>query len=233
MSARAGIGTICAMGFRAEAGTDSRVAARAAAIASLGAAVIHTAVTPDHWRDWLPAGVFFASIAMFQLIWAVLAWTRPPSAVLAAGIAANAGIAALWVLSRTAGQPFGPNAGQTEAVQAAGICALLLECYVVMGAAWGWFRAEGRAAPVSGLGSTLVLLGANAVIASVVAVGLVSGVHGHDHHRDSDHREDPTTASAGADRVSPSAHRVLPPQPPVDHGDHGDHGDHQDHRHEG
>jgi hypothetical protein len=143
--------------------------------------VIHFAVTPAHWSDWLPSGIFFASIAVFQLIWALLAWTRPPAVLLVAGIAANAGFAALWIWSRTAGEPFGPNAGEPEPVQAAGICALLLECYVVMGAAWAWYRGD-RAEPVSGFGSALVLLGANTVVAAAVTAGVASGLQGHGHH---------------------------------------------------
>ena len=143
--------------------------------------MIHFAVTPAHWSDWLPSGVFFASIAVFQLIWAFLAWTRPPAVLLAAGIVANASFAALWVWSRTAGEPFGPNAGEPEPVQAAGICALLLECYIVMGAAWAWFRGD-QAAPVSGVGSALVLLGANTVVAAAVTAGVASGLQGHNHH---------------------------------------------------
>ena len=175
------MGSIGPVNFRAEAGTDRRLAARAAAIASLGAAAIHIAVLPGHWREWLPSGVFFASVAVFQVVWAILAWTRPPSALLAAGIFANLGFAGLWIVARTAGQPLGPNAGETEAVQAAGICALLLECYVVMGALWAWFRNEDRAEPVSGFSSAAVLLGANALVATAVTVGVVSGVRGHDH----------------------------------------------------
>lgn len=169
------------MTSRAASGTDSKVAARAAATASLGAAVIHFAVTPAHWNHWLPSGIFFASIAVFQLMWSFLAWSRPPAVLLAAGIVANAGFVALWVWSRTAGQPFGPNAGEPEAVQAAGICALLLECYIVMGAAWAWFKGD-RAGPVSRFGSALVLLGANTVIAAAVTAGVASGLQGHDHH---------------------------------------------------
>jgi len=169
------------MTVRAETGTDSTVAARAAAIASAGAAVIHLAVTPTHWRDWVLSGIFFASVAVFQLIWAVLAWTRPPVVLLAAAIVANSGLAVLWVWSRTLGEPFGPNAGELEAVHAAGICALLLECYVVMGSAWAWLRHD-RAESVSRLQSALVLLTANTVVAAAVAVGLASSLQGHYHH---------------------------------------------------
>lgn len=179
------LGTIGAMTSRAVSGTDSRLAARAAAAASLGAAVIHFAVTPAHWNDWLPSGIFFASIATFQLIWALLAWTRPPAALLAAGIVANGGFAALWVWSLTLGQPFGPNAGQPEAVHAAGICVLLLECYIVMGAAWAWFRGD-RAEPLPSFGSALVLLGANTVVAAAVTAGVASGLQGHENHHGPD-----------------------------------------------
>ena len=76
--------------------TDSGLAARVAAIASIGAAVIHFAVMPDHWRDWVPSGVFFAGIAVFQLVWGLAVLTRRPGAMLlATGILANLGSVAL------------------------------------------------------------------------------------------------------------------------------------------
>lgn len=168
------------MSSRAATGNDSRVAARAAAISSVGAAAIHFAVMPAHWREWMPSGLFFGSLAVVQLVWALLAWTRPPAVLLAAGIVANSGAVALWVMSHTTGLPFGPGAGQPEPVHAAGIGVLLLECYVVMGAAWAWYRHR-MPEPVSELGSGLVLLGANAVMACTVLVGVASGLQGHDH----------------------------------------------------
>ena len=148
--------------------TDSRLAARCAASASLGAAVIHFAVTPMHWRDWLASGLFFAGLATFQLVWAFLAWSRPQSLVLAAGIAANAGAAALWVMSCIVGPPFGPSAGQPEAVSSAGISVLLLQCYVVMGAGWAWSR-QYRPEPVPGFRRAMVLMGTNSVVVMIEA----------------------------------------------------------------
>ena len=188
--------------------TDSRLAARCAAIASLGAAVIHFAVIPMHWRDWLPSGYFFAALAVFQLLWAFVAWSRPGTLVLAAGIAANAGAAALWVMSCVAGLPVGPSAGQPEAAGAAGICVLLLQCYVVMGSMWAWTR-QHQAEAVSGFKRAAVLIGANAVMAGAVAVGLVGSLHGQQHHHGgaveaaSDHH-----ASHDAHVVEPLAPRV-------------------------
>ena len=169
------------MATRETTKTDSRLAARCAAVASLGAAVIHFAVTPMHWRDWLPSGVFFAALAMLQLIWAFVASSRPGTLVLAAGIAANAGAVALWVTSCIAGPPVGPSAGQPEAVGAAGICVLLLQCYVVMGAGWAWSR-KYEPEEVSGFGRALVLVGANTVMAGAVTVGLAASLQGHHNH---------------------------------------------------
>ena len=160
--------------------TDSRLAARLAAIASLGAAVIHFAVVPTHWQEWMPSGLFFVSIALFQLIWARVVLARPSTAVLAAGIMANVGACALWALSRTAGAPFGPHAGEPELVQAAGLCALLLEVYVIMGTGWVWYRGH-QPALISAFGNAIVLLGASAVIAAAATLGVASGLQ-HDHH---------------------------------------------------
>ena len=182
--------------------TDSRLAARLAAISSCGAAVIHFAVVPAHWQEWTPAGLFFASIAVFQLVWAVMVSIRPSAGVLAAGIVANVGAAALWAVSRTAGAPFGPHAGEAEVVEAAGICVLLLECYVVMGAGWVWYRGRQPGA-VSGFGNVVVSLGAGAVIAAAATAGVASGLQ-HGHHGPAD---------AEADHHAPS----------VDHEGHHDH----------
>ena len=159
--------------------TDSRLAARLAALASLGAAVIHFAVVPTHWQEWMPAGVFFTSIALFQLLWARLVLTRTTTPVLAAGIMVNLGAIALWAVSRTVGAPFGPHAWEAELVQAADLCALLLQIYVVMGASCVWYRGlQGQ--PVPGFGSALVLMGAVGVVTLASTVGVASGLqHGH------------------------------------------------------
>jgi hypothetical protein len=160
--------------------TDSRLAARLAAISSLGAAMIHFAVLPTHWQEWTPSGIFFASIALFQLLWALTVRVRPSAAVLAAGILANVGAAALWVWSRTAGAPFGPHAGEPEVVEAAGLCALLLQCYIVTAAGWVWYRGQ-RAEPISGFANAIVLSGASAVIAAAATAGVASSFL-NDHH---------------------------------------------------
>ena len=145
--------------------TDSRLAARCAASASLGAAVIHFAVTPMHWRDWLASGLFFAGLATFQTRLGLPCLVTPPVVGACGGIAANASAAALWVMSCIVGPPFGPSAGQPEAVSSAGISVLLLQCYVVMGAGWAWSR-QYRPEPVPGFRRAMVLMGTNTVMAA-------------------------------------------------------------------
>ena len=207
--------------------TDSRLAARLAALASIGASVIHFAVVPDHWQAWPPAGVFFVSVALFQLIWAPLVLARTTSPILAAGIVFNVGVIALWVYSRTAGAPFGPHAGQAELVQAADLCALLLQIYVVMGAGLVWYRGlQGQ--PIPALANATIFAGAIGVVALASTVGVASGLrHGHapgtaesGHHgieqTDSEHGHPAPTGS-----VTP-ADVTIPPAQPLDdsHGDH-------------
>ena len=156
------------------------LAARLAAIASVGAALIHFAAVPTHWQEWLPSGLFFVTIALFQLIWARVVLVRTTTPVLAAGIVVNVGALALWAVSRTAGAPFGPHAGQPELVQAADLCALLLQLYVVMGAGWVWHRGRQRE-PIPAFANAFVLLGAGAVIALASTLGVASGLRHGDH----------------------------------------------------
>jgi hypothetical protein len=221
--------------------TDSRLAARLAAIASAGAAVIHFAAVPTHWQEWMPSGLFFASIALFQLIWARVVLARPDKTVLVAGIVANVGVIALWALSRTAGAPFGPHAGEPEFVQAAGLCALLLEVYVVMGAGWVWYRGH-QPEPIPAFANAIVLLGIGAVITSAATLGVASGLrHGHHapagaeteqldpsighvdgHHNHPEPTTSPITESIGTP-AEPTPAEAAPPAMDPSHETDGDH----------
>lgn len=180
--------------------------------------MIHVVVTPMHWRDWLPSGVFFAVLAGVQLMWAMAVWSRPRRRLLAVGIAANAGAAALWVISCVIGPPVGPSAGQPEAVGAAGICVLLLQCYVVMGAAWAWARTH-EPEEVSGFGRAMVLIGANTIMAGAVTVGLAASLQGHHHHHggtteaQADHHGGHEAHTEGHHDGTGHADPVGPPEP--------------------
>ncbi|WP_235892469.1 hypothetical protein [Mycolicibacterium hodleri] len=230
------------MAPRAATRTDSRLAVKLAALASFGAAIVHFAVVPTHWQEWIPSGLFFVSIALFQLIWARLVLAQTTTSVLAAGIMLNVGAIALWALSRTSGAPFGPHAGEPELVRAADLCAVLLQIYVVMAAGWVVYRGH-HGEPIPAFGNAIVLLGATAVVALASTVGVASGLqHGHpeqagaatDHHGPNveptdghhDHPEPatspPTVESIGTPAAPAPAEPAVPPERPLndDHGDH-------------
>jgi FtsP/CotA-like multicopper oxidase with cupredoxin domain len=87
-----------------------------AALPTLGAAAIHLAVAPAHFREYVPFGVFFLVVGCTQAIGAVELAVRPtrPLALLIAG--GSVALIGLWLVSRTAGLPIGPDPGQPEAL---------------------------------------------------------------------------------------------------------------------
>jgi len=107
------------------------------ALASLSAAAaaIHFAVVFEHFRDYLLYGVFFLVLAWAQLIWpAVLLW-RPSRLWLWLGLAGNAAVLAVYVLSRTAGLPFGPDLHHPEPVGALDVVSCVLQFALAAGCA--------------------------------------------------------------------------------------------------
>lgn len=227
-----GADIIVRVASRTSTKTDSGLAARLAAAASLGAAVIHFAVIPVHYREWVSAGLFFAALALAQLIWAIVLLVRPSRPVLAVGVTLNLGAIALWALTRTAGAPLGPHAGEPEAVQAADLCALLLQIYVVMGAGWVLYRGR-RAMPIPAFANATVLLGACTVVALATTVGVATGArHGHGattEHSDAHgvHHAEPATSPPTVESVGTPAAPVIAPLPPAQPLDDG----HADHDH--
>jgi hypothetical protein len=83
---------------------------------SLGAGVIHFAVSGEHYDLSWTHGTFFAVVAWLQLSWAVAVVVRPTRWLLAAGALLNAGILGVWVVSRVWGVPIGPDAWTPESI---------------------------------------------------------------------------------------------------------------------
>jgi hypothetical protein len=86
---------------------------------SLGAGVIHFAVSGGHFDVGWTHGAFFAVVAWLQLSYAVAVVLRPTRRLLVAGAMLNAGIIGVWAMSRIWGVPIGPDAWTPEPVSLA------------------------------------------------------------------------------------------------------------------
>jgi hypothetical protein len=105
----------------------------AVAVASAGAAAIHFAVIDQHVAEYWLFGVFFVVVALAQLGWVVAVVSNPTRMVYVVGALGNALIAVTWVISRTTGLPFGPEAGEPEPVGIADVVSTAFEVAVVAG----------------------------------------------------------------------------------------------------
>ncbi len=104
------------------------------AVLSATAAAIHFAVAPSHAREHWLFGAFFVLAGLFQAGWAVLASRKGSPLLYGAGAAGNAALVGSWVVSRTAGLPFGPHAGQPEPPGFVDGLATVYEVLIVAGA---------------------------------------------------------------------------------------------------
>jgi hypothetical protein len=131
--AAAGLGIVGLTWLLLPDGRRARLPAQLA-LCSAAAATIHFAVISPHWDEYVPFAVLFAVTGAFQLLWAAAVLVRPGRAILLAGAVVNLGVAAAWVVSRTAGMPIGPEAWTPEAIGFADVAATLFELAVAAGA---------------------------------------------------------------------------------------------------
>jgi hypothetical protein len=148
---------------------------------SVGAAVIHFAVTFEHFQEYVLYGVFFLIISWAQLIWPAGLFWRPSrlSASRGArlwerlwlwlGIAGNALILAIYIASRTAGLPFGPDLHNAESVGALDVVSCTLEFILIAGCAALLWRPSLADRPVRHRSGSAAIAVAVAVPALVLA----------------------------------------------------------------
>jgi hypothetical protein len=99
---------------------------------SLGAGVIHFAVSGGHFDVSAWHGAFFAVVAWLQLSYAVAVALRPTRRLLVAGAFLNAGIIGVWAMSRIWGVPIGPDAWTPEPVSLADALSTGFEAGIVV-----------------------------------------------------------------------------------------------------
>lgn len=101
-------------------------------VASASAAALHFAAVRPHMGEWVPAAMFMACAGLAQFGWAL--WIARSAGPLAtfAGVVLNTGIIGLWIVSRTEGLPFGPNAGMPEHIHGPDVLATVFEAVIVV-----------------------------------------------------------------------------------------------------
>jgi hypothetical protein len=168
----------------AAAPVDARLVV--AAGASAGAAAIHFAVISEHFDEYWLFGLFFLGSGAAQLLWATGVVFRPERAVVAIGVFGNAAIIVLWVASRTAGLPLGPDAGSADAVGIADVAASALEGIIVATTVWYLARPNERRLATNAF--TLIVAVWAAVIVAFALAGHASAGHHHGPgHKDHNH----------------------------------------------
>jgi hypothetical protein len=75
---------------------------------------VHVAASSWHLDEYTPYAGAFALLAAAQLGWGVFAYVRPSRTLLLAGALLSVGTVCVWLLSRTTGMPFGPDAWEPE-----------------------------------------------------------------------------------------------------------------------
>lgn len=98
----------------ASLGTRGRVLLAAL---SLAAGAVHLWVLPEHRAVWWGYGLFFLATGLGQVLFAfLLLRSLRPARLIVLGMAGNLAILVTFVISRSAGVPVGPHAGEPEAV---------------------------------------------------------------------------------------------------------------------
>ena len=108
-------------------GHDASEGVRVLLVAGLlGGAAVHAAVVREHLDHWPAAGLFFALVAASGFVVGLALLRRVDGPRLLAALALSVGPLLVWLVSRTAGLPFGPEAGTPEQVGLADASACLL-----------------------------------------------------------------------------------------------------------
>jgi MFS family permease len=105
------------------------------AIVSAAAAVIHFAVAGAHFQEYWLFGVFMLAVAWLQVLWTVAAARRSSALLLWGGAVVNAGVVAVYIVTRTVGDVIGPTPHEVESLGFGdGLCTVL-EAVIVAGCA--------------------------------------------------------------------------------------------------
>jgi len=148
---------------------------------STGAAAIHFSETSTHFEEYWVFGAFFFVVAWFQAASAVAIVTRTDRRLVLALVGVNVVTVAIWIWSRTAGLPIGPEAGTAEEIGAADLLATVLESVLVVWAFAVLLPAVASRSASRGLGvlTTAIVWASVVGMTALVFFNESSGTMGH------------------------------------------------------
>jgi FtsP/CotA-like multicopper oxidase with cupredoxin domain len=149
-------------------GTYASVRVYSAVLLTIGSALIHLAVAPEHLREWLPFGVFFLAIGSVQIVLAVNLLVKPTRRLALNLAIQNLFLLGIWTVSRTVGLPFGPTPGQPEEIALTDVLCGLLEVLALVMLVALLIR------PVRRRPRRMWLVGLGTVPAAILAVAMTS-----------------------------------------------------------
>jgi hypothetical protein len=105
----------------------------AAAAGLAVAAAIHAMAFPEHLREFGPFGGFFAALTLAQLSLAFVLTRDPDPARVRLIAFGSMGVVLLWLVSRTAGLPLGPEPWRPESIGVFDVAASCAEAVTALG----------------------------------------------------------------------------------------------------
>lgn len=108
------------------------VALRCLAVLSASAAIIHFAVSGEHFHMYWVFGTFMLVVAWLQSAWAIAAVVRPIRLLEWCGVVLNTGVVSVYLVTRTIGDVIGPTPHEIEPAGFGDVFCTALEAGIVV-----------------------------------------------------------------------------------------------------
>lgn len=186
-----------------------------AAVLSATVGAVHFGYAPHHLTEDWAHGWFFLVLGAYELAFAVLIVTRPRRWLWMSALVMGLGSVAVWVVSRTAGLPVGPEALRTEDASAPDIVCTAISGAVALLALVSLLAPQRLQRPVRDRVSLRFTAGAFGTIA-VLAGALVLTPDYTEAHAASGHAHDAVEVAAGDSPCELAGAAVSPAQVTTD-----------------
>lgn len=157
----------------AQAVAQRQLVLRCLAVLSGCAAVIHFVVTGEHFTEYWAFGVFMLAAAFVQSLWAVAAISIRSRWLVICGLVINAGIVAVYAVTRIAGTMIGPDPHEVEPIGFGDGFCTALEIVIAVGCVW--LLAGARERTVRRAASNAALAVTATITAALLSVALLDG----------------------------------------------------------